>query len=120
MATKTKTTMRTMEMKKPEVKATPLNKGAFLDLLAEKSGFNKKDVTSLLESLVVAVAEQLRSSGAVIVPGLVKLKAKSTPALPERPGINPFTKEPITCKARPASTKITVAPHARLKADVVA
>jgi DNA-binding protein HU-beta len=44
--------------------------------------------------------------GEVTIPGLVKLKAKSTPATQDREGINPFTKEKTIIKGKPASKKI--------------
>ena len=41
-------------------------------------------------------------TGEVIIPGLIKLNVVVKPATPERQGINPFTKEPTTFKAKPA------------------
>ncbi|MBI5714360.1 MAG: HU family DNA-binding protein [Chloroflexi bacterium] len=37
------------------------------------------------------------------------------PATPEKPGINPFTKQPITVKAKPASTAVRANPVKALK-----
>ena len=40
------------------------------------------------------------------------------PATKQRPGINPFTKEPITIAAKPASKKVRARPVKAIK-DVV-
>ena len=53
--------------------------------------------------------------GEVVIPGLMKLKAKSTPATQDRPGVNPFTKEPTVIKGKPASRKIRATPIKALK-----
>ncbi|PKN36209.1 MAG: hypothetical protein CVU63_17405, partial [Deltaproteobacteria bacterium HGW-Deltaproteobacteria-20] len=39
-------------------------------------------------------------------PGLVKLKTVKKPATKDRQGINPFTKQPMTIKGKPASKKV--------------
>ena len=65
--------------------------------------------------MTAIVVEQLKSAGELTLPGLVKLTAVHKPATPEREGVNPFTKQPITIKAKPAST--TVKGHAALPGD---
>ena len=52
------------------------------------------------------------------VPGLMKVTAMYKPPTPERRGIDPFTKEERTFKAKPASTKIKIRPLKSLKAMV--
>ena len=50
-----------------------------------------------------------------MIPGLLKLKAVKKPATKDRPGINPFTKQPITIKGKPASKKIRASALKALK-----
>ena len=45
----------------------------------------------------------------------MKIKAKETPATQDREGINPFTKQPMTIKGKPASRKLRAAPVKALK-----
>jgi DNA-binding protein HU-beta len=85
-----------------------LTKAQFIAALAESAGLDKKTAANVLESLLDLVKKQLGDGGPgeVTIPGLVKLKAKSTPATQDREGINPFTKEKTIIKGKPASRKI--------------
>lgn len=85
-----------------------LTKAQFIAALAESSGLDKKTAANVLETLGELVKKQLGDGGPgeVTIPGLVKLKAKSTPATQDREGINPFTKEKTIIKGKPASRKI--------------
>lgn len=85
-----------------------LTKAQFIAALAESAGLDKKSAANVLESLLDLVKKQLGDGGPgeVTIPGLVKLKAKSTPATQDRDGINPFTKEKTIIKGKPASRKI--------------
>lgn len=85
-----------------------LTKAQFIAALAESAGLDKKTASNVLEALLDLVKKQLGDGGPgeVTIPGLVKLKAKSTPATQDREGINPFTKEKTTIKGKPASRKI--------------
>jgi len=96
---------------------TKLTKPQVLAALAEQSGLDKGTVSRVLEALTALAAKQLGKSGPgeLTIPGLVKLKAKTTPATPEKPGINPFTKEPTVIKAKPASVKVKASPVKQLK-----
>jgi len=96
---------------------TRLTKSQFVADLAEKSGLTKKQVTAALDALSAIVAHQLgkRGPGDVIIPGLVRLIVVEKPATAQHAGINPFTKEPMTYKARPARKVIRVRPVQALK-----
>ena len=87
-----------------------MSKSQFVAALAEKSGLSKNQATSALETINTMVAQQLgkRGPGEVLIPGLLKLSIVDKPATPKREGINPFTKEPMTFKARAARTVIRV------------
>jgi len=60
----------------------------------------------------------LRGPGLFTLPGLLKMKVVKKPATKAREGINPFTKEKMVFKAKPASKKVRVLPLKSLKALV--
>jgi nucleoid DNA-binding protein len=78
--------------------------------LAEKSGLNQKQASSALDAINATIAEQLgkQGSGEVIIPGLLKLNVIDKPATRQHEGVNPFTKEPMTYKAKAAHKVIKV------------
>ena len=94
-----------------------LTKAQIIAALAEGAGLEKKAVHSLFDALSDLIKKELGPEGAgeIVIPNLVKLKAKQTPATPEREGINPFTKQPTVIKAKPASLKVRVTPVKALK-----
>ena len=87
-----------------------MNKTQFVSALAEKSGLDKKQATVALDTLNAMVAQQLgkQGPGEVLIPGLLKLNIVDKPATPKHEGVNPFTKEPMTYKAKPARKVIRV------------
>ena len=87
-----------------------MNKSQFVSALAEKSGLDKKQATAALDTLNTMVAQQLgkQGPGEVLIPGLLKLSVVEKPATAKHEGINPFTKEPMTYKAKPARKVIRV------------
>ena len=92
-----------------------MTKSEFLAALAEKSSLSKKQAGQVLDAISGIVAEQLKAGGEVTIPGLIKLNASVKPATPERPGINPFTKEPTTIKAKPERKVVKARPVKALK-----
>ena len=97
-----------------------LTKSQFVAEVAEKSGLSKKDAGAVLEAMNTVVIEQLgkKGPGEVIIPGLLKLNKVEKPAVPERQGVNPFTKEPTTFKAKPASRSVRARPVKALKDSI--
>jgi nucleoid DNA-binding protein len=89
---------------------TRLNKSQFVAALAEKSGLDKKQATAALDTLNTIVAQQLgkQGPGEVLIPGLLKLNVVEKPATKQHEGINPFTKEAMTYKAKAARKVIKV------------
>ena len=89
---------------------TRMNKSQFVSALAEKSGLDKKQATAALDTLNAMVAQQLgkQGPGEVLIPGLLKLSVVDKPATPKHEGINPFTKETMTYKAKAARKVIKV------------
>jgi nucleoid DNA-binding protein len=94
-----------------------MSKSQFVTTLAEKSGLNKRQATSALATINAMVAQQLgkRGPGEVLIPGLLKLSVIDKPATRKHEGINPFTKEPMTYKAKAARKVIKVRPLKALK-----
>ncbi len=85
-----------------------LTKAQVISEIAAAAELDKKSVNRVFETLQELIRKQLsgRGPGEFVIPNLVKLRVVKKPATKERPGINPFTKEPITIPAKPASKKV--------------
>jgi len=86
--------------------------------ICKDSELSRKQVAAVFESLNGQIKKSLRSGGLFTLPGLLKLKVVKKPATKAREGINPFTKEKMVFKAKPASKKVRVLPLKSLKALV--
>lgn len=96
--------------------ARPATKGEILNTLAERTGMKRKqvaDVLTQLSSLIVSGLKQAPNT--VTLPGLLKFKLVQRPATPEKMGVNPFTKEPMLIKAKPARKVVKALPVKALK-----
>jgi DNA-binding protein HU-beta len=94
-----------------------LTKAQVIAELANSSDLDKKSVNRVFDALQDLIKKQLssRGPGEFVVPGLVKLRVVKKPATKERQGINPFTKQPITIPAKPASKKVRATALKNLK-----
>jgi len=101
--------------------AKNMTKSAFIEAVTNKlgDGVSKKQVSTVLETMIDVGHKELKKSGSFILPGFAKFVVVKKPATKQRPGINPFTKEPITIAAKPASKKVRARPVKAIK-DVVA
>ena len=97
--------------------STPYTKAQLLSAIAENTGLTKKDVSAVMDELGVIVNRHLkkRGSGQFTLPGMLKIKTVRKPATRARKGINPFTGEETTFKAKPARTMVKVQPLKNLK-----
>ena len=97
-----------------------LTKAQVIAELAGATDLDKKSVARVFEGLSDLIRKQLsvRGPGEFVVPGLVKLRVVKKPATKERQGINPFTKEQVMFKAKPARNVIKVRPLKSLKSMV--
>ena len=88
--------------------AKRLTKAQVISEIATKTDFDKKTGNRVFDALNDIIQGQLTGDGPgeFVIPGLVKLRVVNKEATKERPGINPFTKEPITIPAKPASKKV--------------
>ena len=92
-----------------------MSKTELIEAIASQSGLEKKQVSAVLDALSDVVYRELKAQHEVVIPGLLKLTSVTKPAVPEREGINPFTKEPTIFKAKPARTVIKPRPLKALK-----
>lgn len=93
------------------------NKTQILEHISASSGVSKKEVAAVLDSLaeVIQLHVNKKSVGEFVLPGILKISTVKKPAVKARKGINPFTKEEVTFKAKPASTAVKVRPLKKLK-----
>jgi nucleoid DNA-binding protein len=87
-----------------------MSKGQFVTAVAEKSGLTKKETNAALEAITAVVTRELgkKGPGEVVFPGLLKLSVVNKPATREHAGVNPFTKEPMTYKAKAARKVVKI------------
>lgn len=83
--------------------------------ISQQTELSRKQVGSVFDSLNELIRKNLRSGGIFTVPGLLKLKVVKKPATKARQGVNPFTGEKMTFKAKPASKKVKALPLKGLK-----
>lgn len=95
--------------------AQRMSKTELVEAIANQAGLEKKQVSAVLDALNDVVYRELKAENEVVIPGLLKLTAVTKPAVPEREGINPFTKEPTIFKAKPARKVIKPRPLKALK-----
>ena len=86
--------------------------------ITKDTDLSRKQVAAVFESLNGPIKKSLRGGGLFTLPGLLKLKVVKKPATKAREGINPFTKEKMIFKAKPASKKVRALPLKALKAFV--
>jgi nucleoid DNA-binding protein len=87
-----------------------MSKTQFMAAVAEKSGLTKKQANAALVAINTVVARELgkKGPGEVILPGLLKLSVVIKPATPQHEGVNPFTKQPMTYKAKAARKVVKI------------
>ncbi|GAB3285515.1 HU family DNA-binding protein [Parahaliea aestuarii] len=105
--------------KKPAATALKdkMTKSQIVTSIAESTGLSKKqvgDVFGELESLIERSIKK-RAVGEFTLPGLMKITTVKKPARKARKGINPFTGEETTFKAKPASVAVKVRPLKKMK-----
>ena len=94
----------------------PSTKSEIYTYISERTSLKKKEVGAVFDALSDMISRDLKRGVVVFnVPGLMKIKAVHKPAVPERRGINPFTKEETTFKAKPARNVVKVQPLKGLK-----
>lgn len=74
-----------------------MNKAELVSSIAEKAGLSKADSKKALDACVEAIVEALKAGDKI---SLVGFGTFSVAERPERQGINPATKAPITIAAK--------------------
>jgi nucleoid DNA-binding protein len=93
------------------------SKGDVFRTIGDAVGVHRRDVAAVFAGLGALIKADLGKggSGAFKVPGLMRITVKRKPATKARMGINPFTKEQVMLKAKPARNVVRVRPLAGLK-----
>ena len=101
---------------------TKLSKSQVLTSIADATELSRKQVGAVFDELESLVARSIgkKGLGEFTLPGLLKIITVKKPARKARKGINPFTGEETTFKAKPASIAVKVRPLKKLKAFVEA
>lgn len=107
--------------KKAIVVKEPFTKSQMLGDIAENTGLSKKQVACVLDELGTVIERHIKKQGPGLftMPGLFKVKVVKKPATKARKGINPFTKEEIMIKAKPARNVVKMLPLKKLKDMIV-
>ena len=102
---------------KSSSRAKSATKADIYNAIAEKTSLSKKDVSAVFDAMSEMIAKELGKKGPGLfqIPGLLKLKVVRKPATKAKQGVNPFTKEPMTIKAKPARNVIKSVPLKALK-----
>ncbi len=100
--------------------AKPRSKSEVFGTIATHVGIHRRDVAAVFHVMGSVIKADLSKSGSGVfkVPGLMRIMVKRKPATPARMGINPFTKERVMFKAKPARNVVRVRPLQALKAMV--
>lgn len=93
-------------------------KTELLQCLGENTELPKKKIAEVLETLQSIMHAHVKSGCAFAHPGMYKITVVKKPATKARKGINPFTGEPTTFKAKPARKVVKIKPLKKLKAAV--
>lgn len=108
--------------KPPKLSASskPRTKGDVFNTLAAQTGLSRKQVAGVFDATTRLLGADLGRGGAGVVNlgGLMKVTVVRKPATPARKGINPFTGEETTFKAKPARNVVKVRPMKALKSLV--
>ena len=108
-ATRKKTTTRkkTATTKRITGSTEARTKSQIFNTIAEATDMSRKEITTVLGALESLVVADLKKGTDVKLMGM-KMTVKKKPAKKARWGVNPFTKEKMKFKAKPASKAVKV------------
>ena len=97
-----------------------LSKSGFIQAVAEAVGeeLSKKQVKQVIEAISAVGYRELKKNGTFTLPGFAKFRVVKKPATKAREGVNPFTKQPMTYPAKPASKSVRARPIKAIKEAV--
>ena len=96
------------------------SKSELFNTIAERVGIRRRDVAGVFHVMGGIIKADLSKSGpgTVKLAGLMRITVQRKPATKARMGINPFTKEEVMFKAKPARNVVKVRPLRALKSMV--
>jgi nucleoid DNA-binding protein len=86
------------------------SKSEILTTIAAETELSRKQVAAVCDSLAALIEKNVgkKGPGIFVLPGLLKIMVVQKPATKAHKGINPFTKEEVMFKAKPARKVIKV------------
>ncbi len=97
----------------------PRSKSEVYAEMASATGMTRKQVGAFFDALSGLIKKDLtKGAGVFAVPGLMKIRVVHRPATKARKGINPFTKEEMMFKAKPARKVVKIQALKNLKGMV--
>jgi nucleoid DNA-binding protein len=98
----------------------PRSKGDFYTTIADATQLSRKQIGQVFETMgrIISVDLSKQGSGVCNVAGLMKVMVVRKPATKARKGINPFTKQEVMFKAKPARNVVKIRPLKTLKSMV--
>ena len=93
------------------------SKSDVFSTIAEHAAIHRRDVAAAFHALGALIKADLSKAGSGVfkVPGMMRITVVRKPATKARMGINPFTKEEVMFKAKPARNVVRVRPLRGLK-----
>lgn len=98
-------------------RSKPRGKSEVYSTIAEHVGISRKEVAGVFDVMHQLITADLSKGAAGVfnVPGMMKVLVVRKPATKAREGINPFTGEKTTFKAKPARNVVKIRPLKNLK-----
>jgi len=87
-----------------------MSKAQLIERIATQTELSKRDVKGVMDTLVEVGHKELKKNGVFLVPGFAKFVVVKKPATKARKGVNPFTGEAMTFKAKPARKIVRARP----------
>jgi len=104
-------------MAKSSAISSPMSKSQLLSEVAASTGLSRKQAAQVLEELTGLIKKHIgkKGPGSFTLPGLFKITTVKKKAVSARKGINPFTGEETTFKAKPARIVIKIRALKKMK-----
>ena len=105
------------KLPKVSTSSKPRSKSEIFGTIAQHVGIHRRDVAGVFHVMGSLIKADLSKNGCGVfkVPGLMRVTVQRKPATKARMGINPFTKEEVMFKAKPARNVVKVRPLRALK-----
>ena len=95
----------------------PMTKTDIVNTLSQATCLTRQQVAGVFDELGSLIKKNLdeQGPGVFTIPGLLQITVVRKPATEARKGVNPFTKQEMVFKAKPARNVVKVVPLKRLK-----